>query len=82
MEGFRDSIVDERVRSPPGGRDAYGVRRGSVFGLAHNLEQLALLRPGRRHPRTLLGVADRTRSAFRIYRSQHATVAPCKQITS
>ena len=49
MEGFGDAVVDERVRTPPGWRDAYGLRRGSVFGLSHNLEQLALARPARRH---------------------------------
>jgi phytoene desaturase (3,4-didehydrolycopene-forming) len=49
MEGFGATIVDERVRTPPGWRDAYGLRRGSVFGLSHNLEQLALARPARRH---------------------------------
>ena len=50
MEGFGSSIVDERVRTPPGWRDAYGLRRGSVFGLSHSLQQLALARPARRHP--------------------------------
>jgi phytoene dehydrogenase-like protein len=46
---YVSAIVDERVRTPPGWRDAYGLRRGSVFGLSHNLEQLALARPARRH---------------------------------
>ena len=50
MDGFGASIVDERVRTPLGWREAFGLRRGSVFGLAHNLEQLAIARPGRRHP--------------------------------
>jgi phytoene dehydrogenase-like protein len=50
MAGFRDAIVDERVRTPLGWRDSYGLRRGAVFGLSHNLEQLAFARPGRRHP--------------------------------
>ena len=49
MEGFERAVVDERVRTPLGWRDAYNVRRGSVFGLAHDLPQLALFRPARRH---------------------------------
>ena len=28
----------------------YALRRGAVFGLSHNLAQLSLLRPARRHP--------------------------------
>ena len=56
MDEFGEAIVDERVRTPPGWRDAYGLRRGSVFGLSHPLEQLrcALSRPQhkpRMHPR-------------------------------
>ena len=50
MKEFQSHIVHERVRSPLGWRDAYGLRRGSVFGLSHPLEQLSFLRPGRRHP--------------------------------
>lgn len=34
MAGFADAIVHERVRTPPGWREAYGLRRGSVFGLS------------------------------------------------
>jgi phytoene desaturase (3,4-didehydrolycopene-forming) len=49
MAGFGEAIVDERVRTPPGWQQAYGLRRGSVFGLSHPLEQLSVLRPGRRH---------------------------------
>ena len=59
MEGFGDAVVDERVRTPPGWRDAYGLQARPVFGLSHNLEQLALARPARRHD----GVRGRTRSA-------------------
>ena len=35
--------------TPPAWRDAYALRRGSVFGLSHPLAQLSYLRPGRRH---------------------------------
>ena len=48
MDGFEDAIVEERVRTPLGWRDAYGLRRGSVFGLSHPLSQLSIFRPGRR----------------------------------
>jgi phytoene dehydrogenase-like protein len=47
--GFAQHIVGERVRTPRGWRAAYGLRRGSVFGLSHGLDQLSLLRPGRQH---------------------------------
>ena len=33
-----------------GMHDKYALRRGAVFGLSHNLAQLSLLRPARRHP--------------------------------
>ena len=48
MDGFEAAIVEERARTPPGWREAYGLRRGSVFGLSHPLSQLSLFRPGRR----------------------------------
>jgi hypothetical protein len=48
-QGFAKHIVGERVRTPRGWRAAYGLRRGSVFGLSHGLDQLSVLRPGRRH---------------------------------
>ena len=49
MAGFGDAIVDERIRTPPSWEQAYGLRRGTVFGLSHPLAQLSLIRPGRRH---------------------------------
>lgn len=50
-EGFAKHIVGEQVRTPRGWRATYGLRRGSVFGLSHGLDQLSVLRPGRRHGR-------------------------------
>ncbi len=44
-----EHIVLERVRPPSDWRDTYGLRRGSLFGLSHGLDQLALLRPARSH---------------------------------
>lgn len=49
LRDFESHIVCERVRTPPGWRKAYGLRRGAVFGLSHGLDQLSLLRPSRRH---------------------------------
>ena len=49
MRGFEAAIVGERVRTPLGWRNAYGLRRGSVFGLSHPLSQLSFFRPSRRH---------------------------------
>ena len=43
-----DHIVHERVIDPREWRDRLGLRRGSVFGLAHGLDQLAVFRPARR----------------------------------
>lgn len=39
-------IVEERVTQPAQWADAYGLTHGAAFGLAHGLDQLALLRPG------------------------------------
>lgn len=39
-------IVEERVTQPAQWADAYGLQHGAAFGLAHGLDQLALLRPG------------------------------------
>jgi len=50
LHDFESHIVCERVRTPPGWRNSYGLRRGAVFGLSHSLNQLSLLRPSRRHP--------------------------------
>lgn len=47
MVGFEDAIVEERVRTPLQWREAYGLRRGAVFGLSHGLDQLSIFRPGR-----------------------------------
>ena len=44
-------VVHERVIDPREWRDGLGLRRGSVFGLAHGLDQLALFRPSRRSSR-------------------------------
>jgi len=43
----RAHLVHERVIDPRAWRDDLGLRRGSVFGLAHGLDQLALFRPAR-----------------------------------
>ena len=40
-------VIHERVIDPREWRDGLGLRRGSVFGLAHGLDQLALFRPSR-----------------------------------
>ena len=37
------------MRTPLEWRDHFSLRRGAVFGLAHSLTQLSLLRPARRH---------------------------------
>ena len=37
------------MRAPPGWKRAYGLARGSVFGLSHPLEALSFFRPGRKH---------------------------------
>ena len=44
-------VIHERVIDPREWRDGLGLRRGSVFGLAHGLDQLALFRPSRRSSR-------------------------------
>ena len=44
-------VVHERVIDPREWRDGLGLRRGSVFGLAHGLDQLAIFRPSRRSSR-------------------------------
>ena len=44
-------VVHERVIDPREWRDGLGLRCGSVFGLAHGLDQLALFRPSRRSSR-------------------------------
>ena len=49
MTGFAGHVVHEQVRTPLEWRDKYALRRGAVFGLSHNLAQLSLLRPARRH---------------------------------
>ena len=50
MAGFAGHVVREQVRTPLEWRDKYALRRGAAFGLSHNLAQLSLLRPARRHP--------------------------------
>ena len=49
MADFAGHVVHEQVRTPLEWRDKYALRRGAVFGLSHNLAQLSLLRPARRH---------------------------------
>ena len=44
-------VIHERVIYPREWRDGFGLRRGSVFGLAHGLDQLAIFRPARRSSR-------------------------------
>ena len=44
-------VIHERVIDPREWRDGLGLRRGSVFGLAHGLDQLALFRPSRKSSR-------------------------------
>ena len=44
-------IVCESTRSPITWKDEFGLFRGQVFGLAHSLQQLSLLRPRFRHPK-------------------------------
>jgi len=45
------SVVCESTRSPLTWRSEFGLFRGQVFGLAHSLQQLSLLRPNFRHPK-------------------------------
>ena len=44
-------VIHERVIDPREWRESLGLRRGSVFGLAHGLDQLAIFRPARRSSR-------------------------------
>lgn len=44
-------ILHERVIDPREWRGSLGLRRGSVFGLAHGLDQLAIFRPARQSSR-------------------------------
>ena len=48
MSGFAEAIVHERVRTPPGWRDAYGLARGSVGSLSSASPRKGLLRLRRR----------------------------------
>ncbi|CAM9322137.1 unnamed protein product [Discosporangium mesarthrocarpum] len=50
MKGFADSLVGEEFYAPKTWRDRYNLRRGSVFGLSHGLNQLSVNRPSHRHP--------------------------------
>ena len=56
LEDFKASIVDERVRTPLMWREMYGLRRGAVFGLSHNLAQLSYLRPSPTHGKDARGL--------------------------
>jgi hypothetical protein len=47
---IEDHIVAERAREPAEWKAQFGLFRGSAFGLAHNLDQLSILRPRIRHP--------------------------------
>jgi phytoene desaturase (3,4-didehydrolycopene-forming) len=57
-EGLRSHIVAHEVTTPHQWSERYNLFGGSVFGLAHKLSQLSLLRPRHQHP--LL------RNAFRV----------------
>ncbi|GAB5366852.1 hypothetical protein AAMO2058_001179400 [Amorphochlora amoebiformis] len=50
MKDFRSHIVGESIRTPTQWREKYNLRRGSVFGLAHPMQQLSLFRPQPKHP--------------------------------
>mmetsp|Transcript_23496 Transcript_23496/g.50123 ORF Transcript_23496/g.50123 Transcript_23496/m.50123 type:complete len:536 (+) Transcript_23496:368-1975(+) len=45
---FRKMITGERVIRPSEWKERYNIQHGAVFGLSHNLLQLACLRPPRR----------------------------------
>jgi phytoene dehydrogenase-like protein len=49
MEDVRDGLIHERVIGPREWREKYSLSRGAVFGLKHDLGQLSVLRPGRKH---------------------------------
>ncbi|CAM9414847.1 unnamed protein product [Chrysoparadoxa australica] len=50
MSGFAESIQHEVIYSPSEWRRRYNLVGGSVFGLAHGLNQLSLFRPAPKHP--------------------------------
>lgn len=50
VEDVEKHIVAEEIVGPSTWRARYGLHRGAVFGLAHPLTQLAIFRPGPRHP--------------------------------
>ncbi|HEV7466510.1 MAG TPA: phytoene desaturase family protein [Candidatus Dormibacteraeota bacterium] len=45
----RSRIVTERMVTPDDWRDLYNLRRGSTFGIAHDLFQVGVFRPANRH---------------------------------
>jgi phytoene desaturase len=47
----RERIVTERMVTPEDWRDLYHLRRGSTFGIAHDLFQVGVFRPANRHRR-------------------------------
>ncbi|MGH7748423.1 MAG: phytoene desaturase, partial [Candidatus Dormibacteria bacterium] len=47
----RSRIVTERMVTPEDWRDLYNLRRGSTFGIAHDLLQVGVFRPANRHRR-------------------------------
>uniref|UniRef100_A0A7S2XFR3 Phytoene desaturase n=1 Tax=Lotharella oceanica TaxID=641309 RepID=A0A7S2XFR3_9EUKA len=63
MADFRSSIVDESIRGPLEWKALFNLRRGSVFGIAHPMDQLSLFRPAPEHPklRNLFSVGASTR---------------------
>jgi len=63
MTDFRSSIVDESIRGPLEWKQLFNLRRGSVFGIAHPMDQLSLFRPSPEHPKlkNLFSVGASTR---------------------
>lgn len=47
MEDVRQHTIHERSIAPREWRRRYGLSRGAVFGLSHDLLQLSVLRPGK-----------------------------------
>jgi phytoene desaturase len=48
LKGVRERIRTERIVTPPGWRDEFGLYRGATFSMAHTLTQMLHLRPHNR----------------------------------
>jgi len=48
LTGVRERIVTERVMTPSGWREEFGLHRGATFSMAHSLRQMLHLRPHNR----------------------------------